>query len=319
MAYNQRTNFWDFVNSFDSNRHSTGEGVDHHQTPPVFPFGFPFGGPPHHRGGPQHGHAAFPWGDYEQWNPWTGGGGRRGGRDGPPHHHHQQEQQERNDSETMRAESDVPDPAEVTPDESDDGARPRGPPHGHHGPRRGRCGGRGGCRRHGHPHHPPPYPGFDFASMINNLNDHPFFQSLREQFNPNETSNTRNATTNNNNTENDVETFTPPLDLFSTPSTYTLHLAIPGAKKEDVGVNWDPETSTLHIAGVIHRIGDEEFLKTLQGKGERTVGMFERKVELKGEEIDGEGISAKLEDGVLVVTVPKIEKGWTEIKKVDIE
>lgn len=156
--------------------------------------------------------------------------------------------------------------------------------------------------------------------MINNLNEHPFFQSLSEQFNPTN-SNARNTTANNTDTnnENDIETFTPPLDLFSTPSTYTLHLAIPGAKKEDVGVNWDPETSTLHIAGVIHRLGDEEFLKTLQGKGERTVGMFERKVELKGDEVDGEGIGAKLEDGVLVVTVPKIEKGWTEIKKVDIE
>ena len=119
--------------------------------------------------------------------------------------------------------------------------------------------------------------------------------------------------------ENDIDTFTPPLDLFSTPTSYTLHLAIPGAKKEDVGVNWDPETSTLHIAGVIHRIGDEEFLKTLQGKGERTVGMFERKVELKGDEVDAEGIGAKLEDGVLVVTVPKVEKGWTEIHKVEIE
>lgn len=151
--------------------------------------------------------------------------------------------------------------------------------------------------------------------MINGLNDHPFFQSLREQLNPNATNNNTS-----NNQESDIETFTPPLDLFSTPTSYTLHLAIPGAKKEDVGVNWDPETSTLHIAGVIHRIGDEEFLKTLQGKGERTVGMFERKVELKkGDEVDADGIGAKLEDGVLVVTVPKVEKGWTEIRKVDIE
>ena len=155
--------------------------------------------------------------------------------------------------------------------------------------------------------------------MMENLNEHPFFNALREQFAPNLNPQAANENSRSSNTDNDIDIFSPPLDLFSTPASYVLHLAIPGAKKEDVGVNWDPETSSLNIAGVIHRSGDEAFLKTLQGKGERKVGMFERKVELKGEEVDGEGIGAKLEDGVLVVTVPKVEKGWTEIRKVDIE
>jgi len=35
--------------------------------------------------------------------------------------------------------------------------------------------------------------------------------------------------------------------------------------------------------------------------------------------VDGDAISAKLEDGVLIVTVPKVEKEWTEVKRVDIQ
>jgi len=122
--------------------------------------------------------------------------------------------------------------------------------------------------------------------------------------------------------DEDENTFTPPLDIFSTPSAYILHVAIPGAKKEDVGVNWDAEKSELNIAGVVYRQGDEDFLKSLS-KGERKVGVFERTVKLpfgdEKEEVDGDGISAKLEDGVLVVTVMKVEKEWTDVKRVDIE
>lgn len=123
------------------------------------------------------------------------------------------------------------------------------------------------------------------------------------------------------------ETFAPPADVFATPTGWTIHLAIPGAKKQDVGVHWDGDRSVLVVSGVVYRPGDEEFLQGMIS-GERKVGLFERKIELppkgaaaqneKGE-VDGDKISAKLEDGVLTVVVGKLEKEWTEIKKVDIE
>jgi HSP20 family protein len=121
----------------------------------------------------------------------------------------------------------------------------------------------------------------------------------------------------------DENNFTPPIDVFSTPAAYVLHVALPGAKKEDVGVNWDAEKNELNVAGVVYRQGDEEFLKTLSKK-ERKVGAFERSIKLppgedEKEEVDSDNITAKLEDGVLIVTVPKVEKEWTEVKKVDIE
>ncbi len=67
--------------------------------------------------------------------------------------------------------------------------------------------------------------------------------------------------------ETDAENnFTPPIDVFYYPAAYVLHVALPGAKKEDVGVNWDAEKSELNVAGVVYRQGDEEFLKTLSKK-----------------------------------------------------
>ncbi|ROW18294.1 hypothetical protein VPNG_00364 [Cytospora leucostoma] len=122
--------------------------------------------------------------------------------------------------------------------------------------------------------------------------------------------------------------FTPPLDLFEQTDRWVLHIAVPGAKKEDVGVSWDADRSVLSVSGVVHRPGDEEFLKGLKS-GERSTGLFSRDVKLppaegekkesSKEEVNVEAIEAKMEDGILIVTVPKIEKGWTEVKKVDIQ
>jgi HSP20 family protein len=125
-----------------------------------------------------------------------------------------------------------------------------------------------------------------------------------------------------NNTEAANDDHTPDADVFDTESAFFVHISLPGAKKEDVGVNWDAEKSELSVAGVIYRPGDEEFLKTL-ALNERKTGPFERKIRLgtraSPAHIDTDGITAKLEDGILRVEVPKLDTGYVEIRKVDIE
>ncbi|KAL9123758.1 MAG: hypothetical protein Q9217_006845 [Psora testacea] len=116
--------------------------------------------------------------------------------------------------------------------------------------------------------------------------------------------------------------FAPEADIFDTEDAYVVHVSLAGAKKEDVGVNWDADKSELSIAGVIYRPGDEDFLKTL-ALDERKVGVFERKVSLgsrtKPAQVDSEAISAKMEDGILVIIVTKLDKDFVDVKKVDIE
>lgn len=253
--------------------------------------------------------------------------------------------EKRDSPDTMRI--DAPDPEEVTPE--DDDAPPhhrfgwrgrRGGPggrgcHGSRGGRGGRgghggpFGGRGGPHRgfggfsgsprsHHHHHRPHPYHGqgspFDFGGFMRGYANHPLFRNIREH-----AQRFQDAYP-----ENDNETFTPPVDVFDTERAFILHVSLPGAKKEDIDVNWDADRNLLNIAGIIHRPGDEEFLNTLTSS-ERKVGTFERNVTLppdgsaRPDEVDGSGITAKMEDGILVITVPKVEKEWTEIRKVDIQ
>ncbi|KAK5446684.1 hypothetical protein LTS15_009617 [Exophiala xenobiotica] len=112
---------------------------------------------------------------------------------------------------------------------------------------------------------------------------------------------------------NDAD-FEPRADIFDTASHYTIHLSLPGAKKSDVGVEWDGEHSVLRIAGVVHRPGvDEEMMTRLVVDGrKRETGVFEKNIRLGTQTepagVDVQGITAKMVDGVLVVRVPKVEK-----------
>lgn len=73
---------------------------------------------------------------------------------------------------------------------------------------------------------------------------------------------------------------------------------------------------------MVYRPGDEDFLKTL-ALDERQVGVFERKIRLGSRaspaQVDVDSIAAKMEDGVLIVTIPKLDREYVEVKKVDIE
>ncbi|KAF3926810.1 hypothetical protein ABW20_dc0101128 [Dactylellina cionopaga] len=122
---------------------------------------------------------------------------------------------------------------------------------------------------------------------------------------------------------NNDQEFTPPMDLFDTTDSFVIHIALPGAIKEDIGINYDFDNSELQVSGVVHRPGDEEFQKHLVD-GERRVGAFDRKIKLESNgkhvAVDADAITAKLENGLLEVTVPKLRKGdEPEKKKINIE
>ena len=179
-----------------------------------------------------------------------------------------------------------------------------GPPHHQHG-RRGGWGGWGGWGGRGGP-----FGGGSFGGGPFNP-----FNFAAGLFDP------AAAAANDSEKKDAAEDFSPEADIFDTEAAFVIHVSLPGAKKEDVGVNWDVEKSELSIAGVIYRPGDEDFLKTL-AMDERKVGPFERKIRLgtraNPAQIDVDMITAKLEDGVLRIDVPKLDTGFVEIKKVDV-
>ncbi|PWY68648.1 HSP20-like chaperone [Aspergillus heteromorphus CBS 117.55] len=118
------------------------------------------------------------------------------------------------------------------------------------------------------------------------------------------------------------EGFHPEVDVYDTPEFFVVHASLPGAKKDAVEVKWDPKKFELNISGVIERPGGEEVLKTL-ALDERRVGEFDRKVRLgsvaQPVEINVEGITAEMENGVLSVKLPKVEADVVMVTKVDIQ
>ena len=182
------------------------------------------------------------------------------------------------------------------------GPHHRGPP-GHH------RGGRGGFgRRHSPGGRHGPADGFNLGEFLNNLGNRlgVDLSGAAENLGLDRFT----APRSNANVESDFE---PRCDIFDTASEYVIHLSLPGAKKEDVGVDWDGENSVLRIAGVVHRPGaDEELLsKLVVDQRKREVGVFEKSIRLGTRRdpasIDVAGISAKMTDGVLIVKVPKVE------------
>ena len=126
------------------------------------------------------------------------------------------------------------------------------------------------------------------------------------------------------NPEKDVD-FVPSVDVFDTPANYIMQVSLPGAKKNDLSIEYDAEESVLRLAGVVYRPGMSEELHQALAMEERSreVGVFEREIRLGTREapafVSVDEITAKLEDGILTVTVPKIELETDPKKKVIIE
>ena len=319
---NQSAPFWDFIANLED------QGVSH-------PF---FGA---HPGNNNRGPDNF---ENQREGPWgqAGWGGQfphRGRPHGPRHNeaHSPPTGDEQNDQQASPPDSDGAEAATPATEDAGEGPsntrdsrhHPYGHPfhhHGRHGPgpdfRRGCHGRRGGWG--GHHRGQPPFGGFPFGGFggfgggfggaFNPANVAEFVQSY---LNP---MNNSNNDAQAGNTTND---FRPTVDVFDTETAYVLHASLPGAKKEDVGVSWDAERSEVVIGGVVYRPGDEDFLKTLALDERNEVGPFERKIRLGSRanpaQVDADGIYAKLEDGILRVEVPKLDKDYVEIRKVDVE
>jgi HSP20 family protein len=92
--------------------------------------------------------------------------------------------------------------------------------------------------------------------------------------------------------------FTPLADVEETEDAYTVELELPGVKKDDIEIS---------LAGRRLTVSGERKEKERVGilrRRTRSVGRFYFEVVLPGD-IDESGVTASLDDGVLMVRVPK--------------
>lgn len=96
--------------------------------------------------------------------------------------------------------------------------------------------------------------------------------------------------------------FTPAVDIFETEKELTLLADMPGVKAEDLTI--DLRENILTLAADTAHVGSPDEQELLS---EYEYGRYYRQFTL-GEMIDQANIDAKLTDGVLRLTLPKIEK-----------
>jgi len=128
-----------------------------------------------------------------------------------------------------------------------------------------------------------------------------------------------------NNNDNEQIDFVPRADVFDLPSEYLVHVSLPGAQKPDISVDYDAEDNVLRLAGVVYRpqISEELQNALVADERRREVGVFQRNVKLGAHEkparVEVDAITANLDNGVLVVRIPKAQEPEKLRKKVSIE
>lgn len=107
---------------------------------------------------------------------------------------------------------------------------------------------------------------------------------------------------------------TPPANVEELDDQYILSIYAPGFEKEDFEIRIKDET--LVVAGKINQEMTEDAFRWRRKEfGARS---FERYFQLN-EKIDKNSISAKYEDGVLKITLPKLEGFESHTQSINIE
>lgn len=102
------------------------------------------------------------------------------------------------------------------------------------------------------------------------------------------------------------------IDVREEEKNYMVEAELPGVNKEDINISVDDGILTIAVK---HEENKEEKDKNYIHR-ERRYSSMERRLMLG--DADGAGIKAKLNDGLLEITIPKREKQDTS-KKIEIE
>ena len=102
----------------------------------------------------------------------------------------------------------------------------------------------------------------------------------------------------------DGSTFMPAVDVSETDNEYRIKAEVPGVKKEDLNVNVQDGILTINGES---RFEDEEKKDGRLIRQERRYGKYSRSMRL-GKDVDSSGVKAEYKDGVLELTLPKLEE-----------
>ncbi|WP_025742971.1 Hsp20/alpha crystallin family protein [Aquimarina pacifica] len=110
---------------------------------------------------------------------------------------------------------------------------------------------------------------------------------------------------------NKIGRYTPAVNVKETENDFVLELAVPGLKKEDVGIELNHDVLTISSEVTSKTETSENDRYTRKEFGYRS---FKRLFSLP-DSVDGTAIGASYENGILLVTLPKKEEAKVQPKR----
>ncbi|MCB9091718.1 MAG: Hsp20/alpha crystallin family protein [Halobacteriovoraceae bacterium] len=107
--------------------------------------------------------------------------------------------------------------------------------------------------------------------------------------------------------------FTPALNIKEDEDSYVVETELPGVNKEDIHV--EIQDNVLMLKG--EKKSETEENKDQYHRIERSYGSFYRSIGLP-KDIDAERVNAKMDNGVLTVTVDKLKEPTLNKRKIEI-
>lgn len=104
----------------------------------------------------------------------------------------------------------------------------------------------------------------------------------------------------------------PPTDLWETEDAFVLEMELPGFEREDLDVALDRGTLTVSGVREVDAAEDQDFHLR-----ERTSGRFRRSFSLPAS-VRAQDVTARYENGVLRIDLPKAEEARTKKIEVDV-
>lgn len=110
----------------------------------------------------------------------------------------------------------------------------------------------------------------------------------------------------------------PKVNILDFSTNISIEAAVPGLKKEDIIIKYDPETKALSISA--DKVEEEDSVDFSYIIRELKKSSFKRTFIVNSpENYDMSNISAKIEDGILKLYIPKVVVEKKEIVNIDIK
>ena len=113
---------------------------------------------------------------------------------------------------------------------------------------------------------------------------------------------------------NEPEKLVMPLEIREKSNEYDIRAELPGVKKEDLDISLNENYLTISATKSEEKNEDDKAYK----KSEFSYGEFSRTVYLP-QEIDADKIDAKLDNGILKIVAPKLNKEKEVTKKIEVK